>query len=117
MRLFRDWCVGNAPFVASGLGRILIGKRQAIFQLTQGTLGSRENDEGMSVDSVGSQQPLVVTRPLVPTTVLERQTDCAEDLLMIQRWDQARERRYQMIRVLGLLVGGNERSTQLLSSL
>src|ERR1700753_3316549 len=117
MRLFRDWCVGNAPFVASGLGRILIGKRQAIFQLTQGTLGSSENDEGMSVDSVGSQQPLVVTRPLVPTTVLERQTDCAEDLLMIQRWDQAREWQYQTIRALHLLMEVHDRSNQLLSSL
>jgi len=71
MRLFLDRCVGNAPYVASGLGRILIGKRQAIFQSTQGTLGSSESGEGMNVDSVGSQQPSVVTRPLVPTTVLE----------------------------------------------
>src|ERR1700753_1581316 len=117
MRLFRDWCVGNAPFVASGLGRILIGKRQAIFQLTQGTLGSSESGEGMSVDSVGSPQPLVVTRPLVPTTALERQTDRAEDLLMIQRWDQAREWQYQMIRALRLLMEVHDRSNQLLASL
>src|ERR1700753_3160951 len=104
MRLFQDWCVGSVLFVASGLGRILIGRLQAIFQSTQGTLGSSENGEGMSVDSVGSQQPSVVTQPLVPTTVLERPTDCAEDLLMIQRWDQARERLYQMIRALHLLM-------------
>src|ERR1700753_1107958 len=112
MGLSQDRCVGNAPFVASGLGRILIGKRQAIFQSTQGTLGLSKSGEVMNVDSVGSQPHRVVTQPIVPTTVLERQTNCAEDLLMIQRWDQARERRYQMIRVLGLLVGGNERSTQ-----
>src|ERR1700753_2357170 len=98
MRLFQDQCVGSAPFVANSLGRILIGKRQVIFQSTPGTSGSSENAEGMNVDSVGSQQPSVVTQPLVPTTVLERQTDRAEDLLMIQRWDQARERRYHTIR-------------------
>src|SRR6201992_1737748 len=117
MHLSQDWCVGSVPFVASGLGRILIGKRQAIFQSTQGTLGSSESGEGMNVDSVGSQRPSVVTRPLVPMTVLERRTDRAEDLLMIQRWDQARERRDQMIRALRLLMEVNERSNQLLSSL
>src|ERR1700753_4030520 len=117
MCLFLDWCMGSAPYVASGLGRILIGRLQAIFQSTQGTLGSSENSEGMSVDSIGSQQPSVVTRPLVPTTVLERQTDRAEDLLMIQRWDQAREQRYQTIRALRLLMEVQERSNQLLSSL
>src|SRR6201992_3797409 len=117
MRLSQERCVGSTPFVASGLGRILIGKRQAIFQSTQGTLGSSESGEGTNVNSVGSQQPSVVTWPLVPTTVLERQTDCAEDLLMIQRWDQARERRYQTIRALRLLMEVNERSNQLLSSL
>src|ERR1700759_4739155 len=117
MHLFLDRCVGNAPYAANGLGRILIGKRQAIFQSTQGTLGLNESGEGTSVDSVESQQPSVVTRPLVPTTVLERRTDRAEDLLMIQRWDQARERLYQMIRALRLLMEVNERSNQLLSSL
>src|ERR1700753_3374667 len=117
MRLSQDRCVGNAPFAANGLGRILIGKCQAIFQSTQSILGSSESGEGMNVDSAGSQQPSVVTRPLVPTTVLERQTDCSEDFLMIQRWDQARERRYQMIRALRLLMEVNERSNQLLSSL
>src|SRR6201992_49970 len=117
MRLSQDWCVGNAPYVANGLGRILIGKRQSIFQSTQGILGSSESGEGMNVDSVGSQQPSVVTRPLVPTTVLERRTDRAEDLLMIQRWDQARERRYQTIRTLRLLMEVHDRSNQLLTSL
>src|SRR6201992_2937096 len=117
MRLSQDRCVGSAPFVASGLGRILIEKRQAIFQSTQGTLGLSESGEGMNVDSVGSQQPSVVTRPLVPTTVLERQTDCAEDLLMIQRWDQAREQRYQTIRALRLLMEVHDRSNRLLASL
>src|SRR6201992_2416192 len=109
MRLSQDQCVGNAPFAANGLGRILIEKRQAIFQSIPGILESSESGEGMSVDSVGSQQPSVVTRPLVPTTVLDRRTDRAEDLLMIQRWDQARERRYQMIRALRLLMEVNER--------
>src|ERR1700755_2325889 len=117
MRLFLDRCVGNAPFVASGLGCILIGKRQAIFQSTQGTLGSSKSSEGMNVDSVGSQQPSVVTRPLVPMTVLERPTDRAEDLLMIQRWDQARERQYQTIRALRLLMEVHDRSNRLLASL
>src|SRR6201995_4868914 len=117
MRLSQDRCVGSAPYVASGLGHILIGRLQAIFQSTQDILGSSESGEGMNVDSVGSQQPSVVTWPLVLTTVLERRTDRAEDLLMIQRWDQARERRYQMIRALRLLMEVNERSNQLLSSL
>src|ERR1700753_4253550 len=117
MRLFLDQCVGSVPFVASGLGRILIGKRQAIFQSTQGTLGLSESGEGMNVDSVGSLPPSVVTWPLVPMTVLEQQTDRAEDLLMIQRWDQARERRYQTIRALCLLMEVHDRSNRLLASL
>src|ERR1700755_3233738 len=117
MRLSQDRCVGSAPFAANGLGRILIGKCQAIFQSTLGTLGSSESGEGMNVDSVGSRQPSVVTRPLVPTTVLERQTDRSEDLLMIQRWDQARERRYQTIRALRLLMEVHDRSNRLLASL
>src|SRR6201995_2332189 len=117
MRLSQDRCVGSAPYVASGLGRILIGRLQSIFPLTQGTSGLSESGEGMNVDSVGSQPHRVVTRPIVPTTVLGPQTDRAEDLLMIQRWDQARERRDQMIRALRLLMEVNERSNQLLSSL
>src|ERR1700753_2846173 len=71
----------------------------------------------MSVDSVGSQQPSVVTWPIVPATVLERQTDRAKDLLMIQRWDQARERQYQTIRALCLLMEVHNRSNRLLASL
>src|SRR6201992_1792791 len=114
MRLFQDRCVGSVPFMASGLGRILIGRLQAIFQSTQSTLGLSESGEGMNVDSVGSQQPSVVTRPLVPTTVLGRPTDCAEDLLMIQRWDQAREWQYQTICVLRLLMEVHDRSNRLL---
>src|ERR1700753_1422189 len=117
MRLSLGQCVGNALFVASGLGHILIGKRQVIFQSTPGTSGSSENAEGMNVDSVGSQQPSVVTQPLVPTTVLEQQTDRAEDLLMIQRRDQARERRYQTIRAMRILMEVHDRSNQLLASL
>src|SRR6201992_4370633 len=117
MRLSQDWCVGSAPYAASSLDHILIGRLQAIFQLTQGISALSESVEGMNVDSVGSQQPLVVTRSLVPMMVLERPTDHAEDLLMIQRWDQARERHYQTIRALRLLMEVNERSNQLLSSL
>src|SRR6201992_3240358 len=117
MRLFLDRCVGSAPLVASGSSRILIGKCQAIFQSTQDILGSNESGEGMSVDSVGSQQPSVVTRPLAPTTVLERQTDRAEDLLMIQRGAQAQERRDQLIRALRLLMEVQDRSNRMLASL
>src|ERR1700753_2768689 len=117
MRLSQDRCVGSAPFAANGLGRILIRKCQAIFPSTLGTLGSSESVEGMNVDSAGSQHPSVVMRPLVPTTVLERPTDRAEDLLMIQRWDQARERRYQTIRALRLLMEVHDRSNRLLASL
>src|ERR1700753_142576 len=117
MHLFLDRCVGSAPFVTSGLGRILIGKHQAIFLSTQGTLGSSESGEGMNVDSAGNQPHRVVTRPIVPTTVSGPQTDRAEDLLMIQRWDQARERRYQTIRALRLLMEVHDRSNRLLASL
>src|SRR6201992_156120 len=117
MCLSQDRCVGNAPFMASGVGRILIGRLQAIFQSTQGTLGSSESGDRMNVDSVGSQPHRVVTRPLVPTTVSGRQTDCAEDLLMIQRWDQARERRYQTIWAMRILMEVHDRSNQLLASL
>ena len=109
--------MGSAPFVASGLDRILIGRLQAIFPSTQGTLASSASVKGMNVNSVGSQQPSVVMWPLVPTTVLERPTHRAEDLLMIQRWDQARERRYQPIRALRLLMEVHDRSNQLLASL
>src|SRR6201995_5263506 len=117
MRLSQDRCVGSAPYVASGLGRILIGRLQSIFPLTQGTSGLSESGEGMNVDSVGSQPHRVVTQPIVPTTVLERQTNCAEDLLMIQRWDQAREWWYQTIRAMRILMEVHDRSTQLLASL
>src|SRR6201995_2687896 len=113
MRLFLDRCVGSAPFVASGLGRILIGRLQAIFMSTQVASELRNSGVGMSVYSVENQPHRVVRQPIVPTTVLERQTDCAEDLLMIQRWDQARERRYQMIRALRLLMEVQKRYNQL----
>ena len=36
---------------------------------------------------------------------------------MIQRWDQARERRYQTIRAMRLLMEVHDRSNQLLASL
>src|ERR1700753_130061 len=117
MRLFLDRCVGSAPFVASGLGHILIGKRQAIFMSTQAASELRSSGVEMNVYSVESQPHRVVTQLIVPTTVLERPTDCAEDLLMIQRWDQARERRYQTIRALRLLMEVHDRSNRLLASL
>src|ERR1700759_1142156 len=117
MRLSQDRCVGSAPYVASGLSRILIGKRQAIFLSTQAASELRDSGVEMNVYSVESQPHRVVTWPIVPTTVLGPQTDRAEDLLMIQRWDLARERRYQMIWALRLLMEVNERSNQLLSSL
>src|ERR1700759_299649 len=117
MRLSLDWCVGNAPFVANGLGRILIGKRQAIFLSTQAASELRDSGVEMNVYSVESQPHRVVTRPIVPTTVLESQTDRAEDLLMIQRWDQAREGRYQPTRALRLLMEVNARPNQLLPPL
>src|ERR1700753_2562796 len=107
MRLFLDRCVGSAPLVASGLGRILIGRLQAIFLSTQAASELRDSGVEMNVYSVKSQLHRVVTRPIVPTTVSGPQTDRAEDLLMIQRWDQARERRYQMIRALRLLMEVN----------
>src|ERR1700753_2909602 len=44
-------------------------------------------------------------------------TDCAEELLQIQRWDQARERQYQTIRALRLLMEVHNRSNRLLNSL
>src|ERR1700753_777975 len=117
MRLFQDKCVGSAPYMASGFSRILIGRLQAIFLSTQAASELRDSGVETNVYSVESQPHRVVTRPIVPTTVLGPRTDRAEDLLMIQRWDQARERRYQMIRALRLLMEVNERSNQLLSSL
>src|ERR1700753_2317942 len=83
MRLFLDRCVGSAPFVASGLGRILIGRLQAIFMPTQVASELRNSGVEMSVYSVENQPHRVVTQPIVLTTVLERQTDRAEDLLTL----------------------------------
>ena len=117
MRLFLDRCVGSAPFMASCLGRILIGRLQAIFMLTQVASELRNSGVEMNVYSVENQPHRVVMQPIVPTTVLERQTDRAEDVLMIQRWDQARERRYQTIQALRLLMEVHDRSNQLLASL
>ena len=117
MRLFQDWCVGSVPYVASGFNRILIGRLQAIFMSTQVALELRNSGVEMNVYSVENQPYRVVMQPIVPTTVLERQTNRAEDLLMIQRWDQARERRYQTIRALRLLMEVHDRSNRLLASL
>src|ERR1700753_4328446 len=117
MRLFLDRCMGSAPFMANSLGRILIGRLQAIFMSTQVTSELRNSSVEMSIYSVENQPHRVVTQPIVPTTILERQTDCAEDLLMIQRWDQARERRYQTIWALRLLMEVHYRSNRLLASL
>src|SRR6201990_1628146 len=117
MRLSQDRCVGSAPYVANGLDRILIGKRQALFLSTQAASELRDSGVEMNVYSVESQPHRVGTRPIVPTTVVGPQTARAGDLLTVQGWYQARERRYQMIRALRLLMEVNERSNQLLSSL
>ena len=109
--------MGSAPYVASSFSHILIGRLQAIFLSTQAALELRDSSIEMNVYSVESQPHGVAMWPIVPTTVLERQTDRAEDLLMIQRWDQAREWRYQTIQALCLLMEVHDRSNQLLSSL
>src|SRR6201992_3614233 len=116
MCLFRGWCVGSALFVASGSARMLIVWPQVIFPSIPSTLGSSDNAVAMNVFSAESQLHRVATPPTL-TTASAQQTDRAEELLRIQRWDQPRERRYQTIRALRLLMEGHNRSNQLLSSL
>src|ERR1700753_1004022 len=103
MRLFRDRCVGNMLFVASGSARIHIARLQVIFPLIPSTSGSSDSAVATNVFSVESQPHRVATPPTL-TTASAQPTDRAEELLRIQRWDQARERRYQTIRALRLLM-------------
>ena len=71
MRLFLGRCVGNAPFVANGLGRILIGRLQAIFMSTQVASELRRSSIEMNIYSVESKPHRVVTQLIVLRTVLE----------------------------------------------
>src|ERR1700753_2406267 len=103
MRLFRGRCVDSALFAASDFARMLIVWRQVIFPSIPSTLGSSDNAVAMNVSFVESQLHRVATPPTL-TTASAQPTDRAEELLQIQRWDQARERRYQTIRALHLLM-------------
>src|ERR1700753_1992847 len=114
MRLFRDRCVDNALFVASGSARILIVRLQVIFPSIPSTSELSDSAVTMNVFSVESQPHRVVTPP-TQMTASAQPTDRAEELLRIQRWDQARERRYQTIRALCLLMEVHNRSNRLLN--
>jgi len=116
MRLFQGRCVGSALFVASGSARMLIVWPQVIFPSIPSTSELSDSAVATNVFSVESQLHRVATPPTL-TTALAQPTDRAEELLRIQRWDQARERRYQTIRALRLLMEVHDRSNQLLSSL
>src|ERR1700759_1996145 len=116
MRLFRGRCVGSALFVASGSACMLIVWPQVIFPSIPSTLGSSDNTVAMNVCSVESQPHRVATPPTLMTASAQP-TDRAEELLRIQRWDQARERRYQTIRALRLLMEVHNRLNRLLNSL
>ena len=108
--------MGNALFVASGSARILIVRLQVIFPSIPSTSELSDSAIAMNVFSVESQPHRVATPPTL-TTALAQPTDRAEELLRIQRWDQARERRYQTIRALRLLMEVHDRSNQLLNFL
>src|ERR1700753_307807 len=70
----------------------------------------------MSIYSVKSQ-PHRVAMPPTLMTALAQQTDCVEELLQIQRWDQAREHRYQIICALHLLMEVHDQANEHLSHL
>src|ERR1700759_5633672 len=116
MRLFQDRCVDSARFVASGSARIHIARLQIIFPSIPSTSELSDSAVGMNVSSVESQPHRVATPPTLMTASAQP-TDRAEELLRIQRWDQARERRYRTIRALRLLMEVHDRSNQLLNSL
>src|ERR1700753_2202951 len=116
MRLFWDRCMGNALFVESSSACILIVRPQVIVSSIPSTSELSDSAVAMNVFSVKSQPHRVATPP-TPMTALAQPTDRAEELLRIQRWDQARERRYQTIRALCLLMEVHNRSNRLLSSL
>src|SRR6201992_20579 len=114
MCLFQDRCVGSALFVASGSARIHIARLQVIFPSIPSTSESSDSVVAMNVSSVESQPHRVATPPILMTASAQP-TDRAEELLRIQRWDQARERRYQTIRALRLLMEVHDRSHQVLN--
>src|SRR6201992_1414475 len=118
MHLFPDQCVGSVPCVASSFSRILIRRYQAIFLSTQAASELRDSSIKMSIYSVESQPHRVATlqTPVLMMT-LEQPTDCAEELLRIQRWDQVRERCYQTICALHLLMEVHNRTNEHLASL
>ena len=108
--------MGSVPFVASSFNRILIKRSQAIFLSTQAASELRDSGVKMNVYSVESQ-PHRVAMPPTLMTASAQPTNCAEELLWIQRWDQARERRYQTIRTLCLLMEVHDWANEHLSCL
>src|ERR1700753_2424860 len=116
MRLFQDQCVDSALFVASDFAHIHIARLQVIFPSIPSTSELSDSAVAMNFFSVESQPHRVAT-PLTPMTASAQPTDRAEELLRIQRWDQARERRHQTIRALHLLMGVHNWSNRLLASL
>ena len=116
MRLFRDQCVGNAWFVASGSARILIVRPQIIFPSIPAVSELSASGTGRNAYSIESQLHRVAMPP-TQTTASAQPTDRAEERLRIQRWDQARERRYQTICALRVLMEVHDRSNWLLASL
>src|SRR6201992_3857777 len=116
MRLFQDWCMGSTLFGASDSARILIVRLQVIFPSMPAASVVSNSGVGMNVFSVESQ-PHRVAMPPTPMTVSAQPTDRAEELLRIQWWDQARERRYQTICTLRLLMEVHDRLNRLLNSL
>ena len=116
MRLFQGRCVGSALFVASGSARMLIVWPQVIFPSILSSSELSDSAVAMNVSSVESQLHRVATPPTL-TTASAQPIDRAEELLRIQRWDQARERRYQTIRALRLLMEVHDRLNRLLNSL
>src|ERR1700753_3165852 len=116
MRLFQGRCVDSVLFVASGSARIHIARLQVIFPLIPSTSELSDSAVGMNVFSVESQPHRVATRPTLMTASAQP-TDRAEELLQIQRWDQARERWYQTICALRLLMEVHDRTNKHLSRL
>jgi hypothetical protein len=110
--------VDNGLLGANGFGRILIGKLQVIFPSTPSILELSASAEGTSVDFVGSPVPRVAMPPIVPMRIAsEPQTDRAEEAMVAQRWERAREHRFQTIRAMRLLREVHERSLEQLRSL
>src|ERR1700753_356392 len=108
--------MGNVLFVASDFARILIVRSQVIFPSIPAASELSDSSAGMNVFSVESQPHRVATPPTLMIASVQP-TDCAEELLRIQRWDQARERRYQTIRTLCLLMEVHDWANEHLSCL